>query len=242
MYSQTFTGIIIKITNFQEADKIVTVFSKELGKAQFIAKGVRKVKSKSSGLVDLFVDGIYEVTNKEQLPTLIQAQLNTWFPYLRTSLQHWQYAERAAKALLKATKEHDPHPELYFLFKDFLLNGNNAFNPQLWWLQFLWQLLFISGFGINLSHCINCGAELSDKIIGNKSANFEGFRCNECALKIEEPDKTIYQTLVILNQGMIQDSIHSTSSGQEFKIQNESVFNLSLVQDFLENAFKYHFM
>lgn len=236
MFSQTLSGIIIKITNFQEADKIVTLFSKELGKAQFIAKGVRKAGSKNGGIVDLFVDGVFEVTNKQQLPTLIQSQLSSWFPYLRTSLVHWQYAERAAKALIRATKEHDPYLELYFLLKEFLEAGKEVTNPQVWWLQFLWKLLFISGFGINLNNCISCAQDLKLENIGNKAATFEGFRCTDCALKVEKQDQILYRLLLALEHNGTRNSERGTREGMAM------LEHLSLVQDFLEMGFKYHFL
>jgi len=47
-------GIVIKATNLREADKIVTFFSKEYGKIQGIARGIRKIKSKYSGKLELF--------------------------------------------------------------------------------------------------------------------------------------------------------------------------------------------
>ncbi|MBI4835627.1 MAG: DNA repair protein RecO [Candidatus Abawacabacteria bacterium] len=226
MFSQTIQGIIIKITNFHEADKIVTVFSKELGKTQFIAKGVRKVKSKTSGIVDLFIEANFELTNKSQLPTLIQAQLITWFPYLRTSLAHWQFAERAARALYKATKEHDPHPELYFLLRDFLMQGKDHGDPQYWWLNFLWQLLFLSGFGINLSHCLNCAQPLVKETVGSKIHTYEGFRCRECSLKVDANDQLIHQVLVSLEN-------------KENELERQG---FAVTQGFLEDAFKYHFL
>ncbi len=226
MFSQTINGIIIKITNFQEADRIVTVFTKEQGKMQFIAKGVRKVNSKTSGIVDLFVDGAFELTNKQQLPTLIQAHLNSWFPYLRTSLQHWQYAERAARALLRSTKELDPHPELYFLFKSFLESGKDVANAQWWWLNFLWQLLFLSGFGIHLSHCIACAAPLSHENVASKSLSYEGFRCHDCSLKADSDDQLIYKILM----AMQSNEPLNTNAG------------FAQVQAYLEDAFKYHFL
>lgn len=226
MFSQTITGIIIKTTNFQEADKIVTVFSKELGKTQFIAKGVRKVNSKTSGVIDLFIDGVFEVTNKQQLPTLIQAQLSSWFPYLRTSLSHWQYAERAARALMRATKEHDAHPELYFLFKNFLETGKTTLHAQWWWLTFLWQLLFLSGFGVHLANCTSCAEPLSCETVATKSATYEGFRCHQCSLKTDADDQLIYKVLDAIQNNK------ELATGDGFP----------LVQRYLEDAFKYHFL
>ncbi len=47
-------GIIIKRINYGEADKILTIFTKEHGKITAIAKGVRKLTSRKKGDLGLF--------------------------------------------------------------------------------------------------------------------------------------------------------------------------------------------
>lgn len=47
-------GFIIKRRNFGEADRILTIFSKENGKITVIAKGVRRITSKRGGLLEPF--------------------------------------------------------------------------------------------------------------------------------------------------------------------------------------------
>lgn len=46
-------GIIIKRSNFSEADRILTIFTGHYGKIKVIAKGVRKITSKRGGNVEL---------------------------------------------------------------------------------------------------------------------------------------------------------------------------------------------
>jgi DNA repair protein RecO (recombination protein O) len=47
-------GVIIKRRNYGEADRILTVVTRETGKIRIIAKGVRKVTSRRSGHIELF--------------------------------------------------------------------------------------------------------------------------------------------------------------------------------------------
>ncbi len=47
-------GFIIKRKNFGEADRIITIFSKDNGKITVIAKGVRKITSRRSALLEPF--------------------------------------------------------------------------------------------------------------------------------------------------------------------------------------------
>lgn len=47
-------GIILLRKNIGEADRIVTVFTKEYGKLRLIAKGIRKTSSRRSGHLEIF--------------------------------------------------------------------------------------------------------------------------------------------------------------------------------------------
>ncbi len=221
MHTQVVHGIIIKVMNFQEADRIVTIFSKEMGKTQFIAKGARKLNSKNGGVIDLFIEGRFELTNKSDLPMLISAQMINWFPYLRTSLAHWQIAERAARALQKATKDHDAHLELYHTLSDFLQNIATQSNPKSLWIQFLNKLLLLSGFGINIHVCQNCHKELHEKNIGSHGKDFEGFLCEDCT------------DIAIIEDRQIFISLHQIGTV-------ETLADINKTQAFLEKAFSYH--
>lgn len=50
----TVTAIILKRKNVGEADKILTVFSKNAGKLRVIAKGIRKITSRRGPHLDIF--------------------------------------------------------------------------------------------------------------------------------------------------------------------------------------------
>ncbi len=54
MKHTSFEGVVIKKTNFSEADKIVTIFTRDHGKITVLAKGLRRLSSKRSGSLDLF--------------------------------------------------------------------------------------------------------------------------------------------------------------------------------------------
>jgi DNA repair protein RecO (recombination protein O) len=50
----TVEGVILKRKNIGEADKMLTVFTKTLGKIRVIAKGVRKINSRRAGHIEIF--------------------------------------------------------------------------------------------------------------------------------------------------------------------------------------------
>jgi DNA repair protein RecO (recombination protein O) len=65
-------GIILSRTDFGEADRILTVLTPQQGKLRLMAKGVRKIKSKLAGGIELFsVSDITYIRGKGELGTLI---------------------------------------------------------------------------------------------------------------------------------------------------------------------------
>ena len=47
-------AIVLKRTNFGEADRLVTVFSQPRGKLVLLAKGIRRLTSRKKGHLELF--------------------------------------------------------------------------------------------------------------------------------------------------------------------------------------------
>ncbi|MFN2162508.1 MAG: DNA repair protein RecO, partial [Candidatus Promineifilaceae bacterium] len=48
-------AIVLKRSDFGEADRLLTLYSKEFGKIRAIAKGARKPQSRKTGHVELFM-------------------------------------------------------------------------------------------------------------------------------------------------------------------------------------------
>lgn len=86
MRSYKTLALIIKRTNFSEADRILTIFTKDYGKIKVLAKGVRKITSKRGGNVELL--NLAEITLHEgkNFDLLTEAQVISSFPDLRTNL------------------------------------------------------------------------------------------------------------------------------------------------------------
>ena len=57
--SLTVSGFVIANREYRDMDRSVTVFTKDLGKFSFVARGVRKITSKNRSSTDLFVHGEY---------------------------------------------------------------------------------------------------------------------------------------------------------------------------------------
>lgn len=84
MPALTTEGIILKRTNFGEADRVLTVFTDRFGKISVIARGVRKITSRRAGNVEvlnrvklqLFKGKNYTLTEAESLETFAKLKEN----------------------------------------------------------------------------------------------------------------------------------------------------------------------
>lgn len=81
-------GIVIKRKNFREADRILTIFTKNKGKISVKAKGVRKITSRRSPHIELLN---YSLFNLHQpvggMPILTEVESVKNFPKLKKDLK-----------------------------------------------------------------------------------------------------------------------------------------------------------
>ena len=79
-------AIIIKRINLGEADRIVTAFSSEFGNIRFVAKGVRRIKSKLAGSVEPFYKSNLLVATGRNLDILSSAEIVKTYLSLKPAL------------------------------------------------------------------------------------------------------------------------------------------------------------
>jgi DNA repair protein RecO (recombination protein O) len=79
-------GIILKRTNYGEADRILTIYTKHYGKIKAIAKGVRKITSRKGGNLELFNHCTLFLARGRNLDIVTEVQLLDSFPRLGRSL------------------------------------------------------------------------------------------------------------------------------------------------------------
>ena len=120
--SQSFivTGIVIKRDNFREADKWLTVFSKEKGKIRILAKGLRKITSRRSGRLELFNEVKLQVVAGRSTNIGAEVEVINSFPKFRKNLSKVSLVYQFAEVVHLLTPEEAPRLEVYFLLKDFL--------------------------------------------------------------------------------------------------------------------------
>ena len=109
------TAIILSRTDFGEADRILTVLTPEYGKLRLLAKGVRRVKSKLAGGIELFsISTVTFVKGRGEIGTLVSTRLDKHYAHIVEDLQRIMLGYDLIKKLNKVTED-EPEPEYFEL-------------------------------------------------------------------------------------------------------------------------------
>lgn len=171
-------ALVIRARNYGEADQILTLFSREWGKIQAIAKGVRKPKSRLRGGVQLFSYSNFQLYKGRSLDTVTQVEQKESFIWLQTDLELLTYATYLMELLDAAILENEEGQGIFLLTLTCLYLMQSV-QPKLVVRCFELKLLQLLGYQPQTKCCVNCGQEVS----GNKkyfSFDLGGVLCRQC--------------------------------------------------------------
>lgn len=145
-------SIILRRTNYGEADRVISFLTPERGKLSAIAKGVRKPKSKLAGGLELFA--LCDVTFMEgrgELALVTSARMQQFFANILKDYDRMQFGYEAIKQINRVT-ETVSEPEFYTLLRDTLASLDDlAIDWRLVELSFRLKLQALLGHGLNLT-------------------------------------------------------------------------------------------
>ena len=150
-------GIVLKTIKLGEADRIVTLFTRDNGKVRAVAKGIRKTKSRFGGRLEPFTKVALVVYRGRNLDTVTSADILSSFRAIREDYGRLTAAATLAEIVEKITPEDERSFDVYAL-----LNGGlealHAYGPSTVVPAFLVKLLSLSGYHPQLGSCAGCGA------------------------------------------------------------------------------------
>lgn len=119
MKQQTTPAIVLRRTNYGEADRIVT-FLTPIGKTAALVKGVRRSKSKLAGGIELFSESIITfMETRGDLARIMSARLTEHWDGFIGDLPRMMFGYEAMK-LIDKTIENDAERGYYDLLKNTL--------------------------------------------------------------------------------------------------------------------------
>ena len=140
-------GIILKRSNYGEADRILTIFTKHYGKIRVMAKGVRRLTSRKAGSLELFSQAILFLVKGKNLDLITEAQPVNLFKAWRKDLEKVALAYYFCELVDKLTPDNQPHPVVFDLLRQSFLKLKILSGTRLV-REFEEKLLHELGFGV----------------------------------------------------------------------------------------------
>lgn len=118
--TQTVTGIILKRYDHGEADRVITVCTKEFGKCVLIAKGVRKINSKRKGHLELFSHVQLSFVEREGWGILTEVDTIEQFDSIIHSWEHLGNVFHIGEIIDRLLPEQEQQERVYTIFLRYL--------------------------------------------------------------------------------------------------------------------------
>ena len=151
-------AIVMHRSDVGEADRLLTVLSRERGKLRLNAKGARKVGSRKSGHVELFVRSRMLIAKgRGEIDIVSQVETIDAYRGLREDLTRSTYAHYAVELIDAFAEEGSEQPELFDLLAEGLKWIETTNNLPLTARYFELQLLTLAGFQPQVFFCAGQG-------------------------------------------------------------------------------------
>jgi DNA repair protein RecO (recombination protein O) len=175
-------AITLKSRKWGDADRIVTFYTKEVGKIRGIARGARRQKSRLGAALEPLTICDLNLFEKsgDSLYRVSQVDLLEPFIPFREDLVLMAAAARMANVVSAVTPDGDPDPRLFETLEQGLRSLTVSQDPALTALLFQIRLLGLTGFRPQTDHCAACG---KTRLIGEPqfSPISGGLVCTTCA-------------------------------------------------------------
>lgn len=119
-------AIILKRINIGEADRILTVFSKQYGKLRVIAKGIRRITSRRAPHLEVFSRVAIMLHRAKNLDIVTEADIIEGYQELRKNLTLVNGCYYCCELIDVLLPEKQEHRDVYALFSQAL----DAFNTR----------------------------------------------------------------------------------------------------------------
>lgn len=192
-------GMVIKEQEYKENDKLLWIFTEDLGKVSVIAKGARKSKNKNFSCTMTFCFGEYVLYKGRAMYTLNEGRIIDSFQDILDDYDTLIYGSYFTELIDIAMEEEKSYEVFVNLIKCFYLMKNKAVDLEVLARAFELKLLKASGYGLNLEKCAVCGRDI--KVSSFISYQFYGGICENCKSEyVTKVSGATYNGLKFLNK------------------------------------------
>lgn len=169
--------MIIKTQDYGESNKLITIFSKNIGKFKAIARGAKKPKSRMAAVTQPFIYGHFLIYITKGLGNVQSGDILDSFRKIREDIVKTAYAAYVVELTDKLLEEKNQELYIYDQFYRTMewIHDKDEFDIPIMMYEF--KLFQKAGFAPVLDRCVHCG-DLKNLIAF--SINEGGMLCTKC--------------------------------------------------------------
>ncbi len=143
-------AFILQHRKYRETSLIIDVLTRDFGRISLLAKGVRKTKSKTAGMLQPFIPLLVSYFGKAELKTLTDVEMIQPFSEINgLALYCGFYINELVGYFLH---KYDPHPEVFGHYGECLSCLSDGPNVEAALRQFELSLMECAGYGLQLEY------------------------------------------------------------------------------------------
>ncbi len=172
-------AIVLARMDYGEADRILTVYTRQLGKLRVIAKGARRPLSRLGPHLEYFSHSRLMLARGRELDVVTGAETADAHLAIRDDLDAFGNASHMVEILTRLTEDRQENAAVFDLLASslrLLADGVDAFHVT---RHYELALLTLLGYRPQLLHCIECRTGLT-QAPHRFAAGLGGFLCEQC--------------------------------------------------------------
>jgi DNA repair protein RecO (recombination protein O) len=154
-------AVVLRHYDYGEADRILNIYTRQLGKTRALVKGARKVTSRKAGHLEPFTHVKLQLASGRDLLLVTQADTVEAYLPLGEDLMLMGQASYVIELIDRLTYDDGTeNPTVFRLLTDTLARLSSKSDPWLVIRYYEMRLLDNLGFRPQLFKCANCGREI----------------------------------------------------------------------------------
>ena len=222
------SGFIVYGFPLGEADQIISCFTSSGNLEKFVAKGSRKVKSKSAAAVQLFILGEYVIYCGKGLPILRQADIIDSFTPLRINWAKSGAVFAVMELCRLLIAEEAREAEAFKLVMAYMFHLKKMDYNPLVFDAFRLQLVSSLGYEMGFTNCAACGCSLNT---GRLQWSAGGALCSHCSkqsqygMPVSKENLALLQVMGQYNFSQLEECQYSPDQARAARKYVDSLIN-----------------
>ena len=225
-------AVVLRHHDYGEADRLLTLYTRQLGKTRVLAKGARKIASRKAGHIEPFTQVKLQLARGRDMLLVTQADTVDAYLPLREDLILTSQASYVLELLDRFTYvDETENPSTFRLLTDTLARLASNDDPWLVIRYYEMRLLDHLGFRPQLIHCVNCGREIKaeDQFFSFRAG---GVICPRCGKGLPQLKPINVETLKYLRHFQRSNYRDAARARPNSEVQKEA-------EDLMQGYFTY---